>query len=305
MIRVLGLASLGCVALAETYKPIIGVITQPTKVALDAEESGPPVSEARAAAGKQGEYIAASYIKFVEAAGGRAVPIHYSADEATLTSLAKSVNGILLPGGGVSLSNSSVYYQAGQTLYNAAVKFNDAGEHFPIWGTCLGFEELARLLSGSNDQTLSPHAGQSRFDSENYPVPLVATEAMARSRMFGSAPADLIKAITTENITMNNHGAGVTPQDFEEILGGTVEMLSTNVDRAGRPFVSTFEAKSYPFCKLGVLCRPPLYHTAAVCTQRICPRVPATQTGHSGTQKKTPLSGIRRSLSPTARMRST
>ena len=26
-------------------------------------------------------------------------------------------------------------------------------------------------------------------------------------------------------------------------------MLSTNLDRAGRPFVSSFEAKSYPFCE--------------------------------------------------------
>jgi len=55
------------------------------------------------------------------------VPIHYTADEETLVNLAKSVNGILLPGGGVSLSNSSVYYQAGKTLYDAAVKFNAAG----------------------------------------------------------------------------------------------------------------------------------------------------------------------------------
>lgn len=66
------------------------------------------------------------------------MPIHYTADEETLVNLAKSVNGILLPGGGVSLSNSSVYYQAGKTLYDAAVKFNTAGEKFPIWGTCLG-----------------------------------------------------------------------------------------------------------------------------------------------------------------------
>ena len=138
MLRMIGLAALAGAAFADTYKPIIGVLTQPTKVSLDSPESGPAVSEARAAAGKEGEYIAASYIKFVEAAGGRAVPIHYSADEATLINLAKSVNGILLPGGGVSLSNTSVYYQAGQALYNAAVKFNDAGEHFPIWGTCLG-----------------------------------------------------------------------------------------------------------------------------------------------------------------------
>lgn len=138
VIRALGLTSLATSALANGYKPIIGVMTQPTEVAHDAVEAGPAVSEARVTAGKKGEYIAASYIKFVEAAGGRAVPIHYTADTATLTSLAKSVNGILLPGGGVSLSNSSVYYQAGQALYNAAVEFNDAGEHFPIWGTCLG-----------------------------------------------------------------------------------------------------------------------------------------------------------------------
>jgi len=67
-------------------------------------------------------------------------------------------------------------------------------------------------------------------------------------RMLGlTAPPALIKAVTTENITMNNHGAGVAPANFEQILGGIVEMLSTNLDRAGRPFVSTFEAKSYPF----------------------------------------------------------
>lgn len=87
-------------------------------------------------------------------------------------------------------------------VHHAAASFPP---HFSVM--CVeGFEELARLLSGSNDQTLSPHKGEARFDSENYPVPLVPTEAMSRSRMFGSAPAELIKAITTENITMNNHG---------------------------------------------------------------------------------------------------
>lgn len=62
------------------------------------------------------------------------------------------------------------------------------------------------MLSDSNDKTLSPHKGEARFDSENYPVPLVATEALAHSRMFGGASPSLIKAVTTENITMNNHG---------------------------------------------------------------------------------------------------
>lgn len=81
----------------------------------------------------------------MEAAGARAVPIHYTADEATLQTLAKSVNGILLPGGSASLKNASTYYMAGKTLYNAAVKSTDAGQPLPIWGTCLG--ALLTLLS--------------------------------------------------------------------------------------------------------------------------------------------------------------
>ena len=248
MARSAALAALCAVAHADTYKPIIGILTQPTELHADAAETA---ERSAFHTLKQGEYIAASYVKFVESAGARAVPIHYTADEATLTELVNSVNGVLFAGGSASLSNTSTYYQAGQVVYNAAVKANDAGQHFPIWGTCLGFEELARLLSGSNDRTLYPHhgTGEKRLDSENYPVPLIPvnSEAFATSRMFGGAPNELIRAITTENVTMNNHGAGVTPSDFMDILGGTVQMLSTNVDRRGTAFVSTYEAKAYPF----------------------------------------------------------
>ena len=172
MARSAALAALCAVARADTYKPIIGILTQPTELHADAAETA---ERSAFHTLKQGEYIAASYVKFVESAGARAVPIHYTADEATLTELVNSVNGVLFAGGSASLSNTSTYYQAGQVVYNAAVKANDAGQHFPIWGTCLGFEELARLLSGSNDRTLYPHhgTGEKRLDSENYPVPLI------------------------------------------------------------------------------------------------------------------------------------
>ena len=300
------------VASANTYKPIIGILTQPvrphlqhifsassvirlipdvrrgtcslaslrspqTEVHADSPESA---EQSHSNAGADGECesdlscassacaavpfrlrksnasvmptdIAASYIKFVESAGARVVPIHYTADDATLTELVGSVNGVLFAGGSASLSNTSTYYKAGKTVYAAAVKANEAGQHFPLWGTCLGFEELARLLSDSNDRTLYPHhgSGERRLDSENYPVPLVPVnaEAFGMSRMFGGMPSELVKAITTENVTMNNHGAGVLPSDFMAILGGTVEMLSTNVDRRGTAFVSTYEAKANPF----------------------------------------------------------
>eukprot|EP01050_Picozoa_sp_SAG11_P022047 SAG11_NODE_4063_length_2082_cov_1.845688_2_plen_151_part_00 len=65
--------------------------------------------------------------------------------------------------------------------------------------------------------------------------------------MFSGAPAALLAALETQNITMNNHHAGVRPATFQKILGGTVHMISTNVDRAGAPFVSTIESKAFPF----------------------------------------------------------
>jgi gamma-glutamyl hydrolase len=84
-------------------------------------------------------YIAASYVKFVESAGARVVPIQYDADTATLMKLFNSVNGILLPGGGVSLTNTSHYLNAGKTIYDAAVKSSKAGVKVPIWGAFVYF----------------------------------------------------------------------------------------------------------------------------------------------------------------------
>ena len=40
---------------------------------------------------------------------------------------------------------------------------------------------------------------------------------------------------------------GITPAAFAETLGDSVELLTTNVDRAGLTFVSTMEHKTFPF----------------------------------------------------------
>lgn len=47
---------------------------------------------------------------------------------------------------------------------------------------------------------------------------------------------------------MNNHQQGVAPEDFAAApsLAGRFKVLSTNVDRGGRPFVSSLEGDSLP-----------------------------------------------------------
>lgn len=52
-------------------------------------------------------YIAASYVKYIESAGGRVVPIDYRWSFDKLRDIFNKVNGILLPGGGAPLTNTS------------------------------------------------------------------------------------------------------------------------------------------------------------------------------------------------------
>lgn len=47
---------------------------------------------------------------------------------------------VLLPGGGTFFNQSRGYADAGAHIYRIAKKINGRGIHFPVFGTCLGFE---------------------------------------------------------------------------------------------------------------------------------------------------------------------
>ena len=71
---------------------------------------------------------------------------------------------VLLPGGNQNIYGSP-YERTAKILFNLAVKANDAGDVFPIWGTCLGFELLMSLGADGEVVTSPVHA-------EDYSIPL-------------------------------------------------------------------------------------------------------------------------------------
>ena len=223
----LALALAGTLAgTAAAARPIVGILSQETEAGADG-----------------GSYIAASYVKWLESAGARVVPVHYESSAAELAALFGSINGFLIPGGAASLRNTSQFYAAAKTMFGLALAANEKGDYFPVWGTCLGFETLMRLGSGSDDSILV-----SGLDSEDYPVPLTATPAFAGSRLFKELPASLSAALTSQNITMNNHHSGTTPAGYAKsaALSAFFTVLSTNVDRQGKAFLSTVQGKQHP-----------------------------------------------------------
>lgn len=208
-----------------TLRPIIGVYTQPSS--SDVDQFGE-------------QFIAASYVKFVEGAGGRVVPIRYTLNTTEVETIFNSINGFLLPGGGVDFGTQHQYWQTLTTIYSLALKANAKGDYFPMWGTCMGFQELCLLQS----QNMSLLSG---FDSENYTVPLSFTPYVSSSRLFGNAPV-IANILSTEPVTMNNHMYGVSPVSWknEDSLNNFFNVISTNVDRGGLEFISTIESKDYP-----------------------------------------------------------
>ena len=221
-------------AVSINLRPIIGVVANgPNDTSIF-----PPYTNHDA-------YIASSYVKWLEAAGARVVPIPWFLPESSLRALLSQLNGALLPGGGTHFfANGSLsgYGRTTGIIFNESVAaWEQRGEVWPVWGTCLGHEML--LTHAGNDH---PAIDEPGWDSENVSYALVFTPAGRASRLWGSAPTAVIAVLETYNVTMNLHDFGVSPARFASTpaLDARMAILSTNLDEKGREFVSSSEGKN-------------------------------------------------------------
>lgn len=199
------------------------------------------VSQLGAPAPKGHSYIASSYVKLVESAGARAVPILCDMSKEEVKRRFKAVNGILIPGGAQNLRPGEPFFDVVSQLYDLALEANDKGEYFPVYGICLGFETLSIIASRN-------HSILSDFDSENLPSPLFLTDAAEGSRFFGALPPQVVEHLRTKPYAMENHAHGLAWTAVQENprVRELLDVLSLSVDRGGQVYVSTFEARDYP-----------------------------------------------------------
>jgi len=208
---------------AITDRPIIGILALPANRYLSQFGRS---------------YIASSYVKYLESAGARVVPIPYTTPLEEITRLFGQLNGILFTGGGAELNGT--FLQVQSHLINLVMNAKDRGDHVPLVGTCLGFEAIANIIAGANVLT--------RCDAENYSIPLEARPVAISSRMLGSLPPADYTTLTTLPVTLNNHMWCVKTDTFinNPKLSSFFKLLTTNVDRHGLSFVSTMEGVRYP-----------------------------------------------------------
>ena len=193
----------------------------------------------------KGSYTPASYVKWLEMAGARVALVPYAATDEQVDAVFNVTQGALFIGGGSDTPASA------RRFYRNMLHAHAAGDDYPIWGTCDGFEWLMQIAA-DDDSVLT-----GGFDSENMSLPLNLTAAASASRLLadaaampiqgesdGSARLTVLRALATRPITLNNHHQGVTPHDFAaSALPKHFDVLATNVDRKGRAFVSLVEGK--------------------------------------------------------------
>ncbi|KAF8061359.1 gghA [Scenedesmus sp. PABB004] len=213
-------------------RPIVGVLSQ---AGLEEDTFVP----------ENGTYIAASYVKFVESGGARVVPILADTPPDVLSALLKRLNGVLVPGGAANLRPGHAFFDTASAVLRHATAAADRGEYFPLLGICLGFETLMVAVAGSHDILTS-------YDSDGMAAQLYFTADAPDSRFFQSWDLDLVFDVLQTPLTRESHSSGVSLKTFyaNAKLSAFFNPLTLSLDKEGKVYISTVEAKGYPILGL-------------------------------------------------------
>lgn len=195
------------------------------------------LSEVEGTRGK--DYFGASFVKMIESAGGRAVPVLEDITWSDLNKLLHKLNGFYLPGGDADVADSG-YARISKQVISFSKKMAKKGIKFPVIGICRGAQMM--MIAESNKDFLV------ETDSLNLSIPLHFTKEAKESRLFGHASKGLVKALSKKSLTMNAHALGIPTETFynDTELVKKFRVISTNYDRNGTSFLSTFEGRHAP-----------------------------------------------------------
>ncbi|XP_027339801.1 gamma-glutamyl hydrolase 2-like isoform X3 [Abrus precatorius] len=210
------------------YRPVIGIVSHP------GDGASGRLSNATGAS-----YIAASYVKFVEAAGARVVPLIYNEPPDKLLKKLELVNGVLFTGG---WAKSGLYFETVGKIFKKILEKNDAGDHFPLYAVCLGFELITMIVSQDNNIL-------EEFTASNQASTLQFVEnASIEGTVFQRFPPDLLKKLGTDCLVMQNHRYGISPGKLldNQKLSSFFEILTTCEDEDDKVYVSTVRSRNYP-----------------------------------------------------------
>jgi imidazoleglycerol phosphate synthase glutamine amidotransferase subunit HisH len=191
-------------------------------------------------------YIASAHLNWLERAGLEVLGIPFNTSKHKY--YFERINALYLPSGGAFASTQQEYYECCKKFIQLAMECNNKGTYFPVWGGCMGMQQMMILGDGQDNLEFLD-----RFDSfGNLMLPLQLTKDGMQSRLINylaNKHPKLVERFLSEDCTLNNHMLGVSPWKFKRslALNSLYKIVSWNYDRKGKKFVSTIEGRRYPF----------------------------------------------------------
>lgn len=184
-------------------------------------------------------FIVSSYVKWLEGAGARVVPIRPDAPSCELDFLMSRLNGMLFPGGSNPTDPTQGFGKAAYTVFKMAVT-----RKIPIYGTCQGHEQILRFVAFEGSEA-SPLG---HFPSEGYALPLGFTADAVSTTFYKALSQDMIQDLTSFNLTINlhNYGVGLAKWSQSKALTDSFHVIATSVDTESKNFVALTQHKSLP-----------------------------------------------------------
>ena len=180
-------------------------------------------------------YIMSAYVKYIEAQGARVVPITTSESIEQIKDKLEHLDGVLFPGGGCS------NYDLGKIVWNEVLEYNKAGKFYPMWGTCMGYENMVMYTADLGKQAIDS------FDLHKVSLPIKFLKKPESTKMFKSMGKEAYD-LQTGNYTYNSHLHAVKPDLFTQDNGlkSFWDLTSVSFMPNGTAFVATIESKEFP-----------------------------------------------------------
>lgn len=196
-------------------------------------------------ANKNWNYVAKSYIEYINHAGGVAVFLPHDASEQHFQNLLNSVDMVLLTGGSENLfehGKPDSYLQKVNQIIKHASKLGDEGRHFPVLGICLGFQSLGVALAGNKIILTPVPEGLSGVQQ------ILKTFGFSRSKFWSRYDSDLVNEVLRDAHLTFSLGTGITPASFNKNVYLKENILVTSTVKASKDItlVASYEHVQYP-----------------------------------------------------------
>ncbi len=146
------------------------------------------------------------------------------------------LNGVLFPGG------DGDYLDFGRQVFEEIKKINDEGTFLPLWGTCMGYENMVSYVATDGWNVL----GVYDLDSASLSLKFTVDPSTTKVYNWLGAEAYLFE---DHNVTYNAHHWSMNPDKFNTDKGlmSMFNLTAISYMPDGRPIVASVESEQYPF----------------------------------------------------------